>query len=40
MCEIEICICGAEVPKGDTGLCIMCEESLLEFPSDIKEVKV
>jgi len=40
MCGTERCICGAEVPKGDTGMCVFCEESLMEFPDKIKEVKV
>lgn len=40
MCDYETCICGENVPKGDTGLCVFCEEALLEFPDVEKEVKV
>ena len=28
MQETDECICGVEVPSGDTGLCFECEEGL------------
>ena len=37
MTESEQCICGVEVPAGDTGLCLQCEEGLLEFPEQLVE---
>ncbi len=39
MCDYEKCMCGTLVPKGDSGLCISCEEALGEIPDDIKEVR-
>ncbi len=37
MGEIETCICGAEVPAGDTGLCPACEE--MELPDELVEAE-
>ena len=26
-CDWDECVCGARVPAGDTGLCVLCEDS-------------
>lgn len=38
-CRTEVCdLCGAEIPSHDSGLCIWCEEKLLEMPEELVEV--
>ena len=37
-CRTEVCdLCGAEIPAHDSGLCIWCEEKLLEMPEKLWE---
>ncbi len=37
MTETERCLCGADVPAGDTGLCVCCEADLYETVDELVE---